>query len=112
MSRLVVLVLILSLGNASGAFAGETLLSVATRVTRQANEHAPLPPKPATATGVQKSWANALEQQGPAVASSGMRKRTKILIFVSAAVGFAATAYTIDHKVEDNTPSSHGLRED
>jgi hypothetical protein len=34
------------------------------------------------------------------------------MIFVAAAVGFAATAYAIDHKVQDVTPSTLGTRED
>ena len=111
MSRLVVLTLIVSLGNSSVAFAGETLASVATRVTRAvARNEATLPAKSVATTPIAKNWALAQEQ--PALSSSGMRKRTKVLIFVGAAVGFVAVAYAIDHRVEDNTPSSLGLRQD
>jgi len=41
-----------------------------------------------------------------------MSRRTKVLIWLAAGVGFAATAYTIDHKVRDDTPSSLGTRKD
>jgi hypothetical protein len=41
-----------------------------------------------------------------------MSKRMKAIIWLAAGVGFAATAYTIDHKVQDNTPSSLGTRKD
>jgi hypothetical protein len=51
-------------------------------------------------------------QELPALARSGMRKRTKILIYVAAGVGFAAAAYSIDHHVQDITPSSLGTRKD
>lgn len=117
MSRLVILTLIVSLGNASVAFAGETLLSVATRVAREAaRNQRGLDVKSAPATPVQKNWAksssSALAQEQPALSTSGMSKRTKVLIYLAAAVGVVATWYTIDQKVEDNTPSSLGLRED
>jgi len=51
-------------------------------------------------------------QETPALAHSGMRKRTKILIYVAAGVGFAAAAYSIDHHVSNITPSSLGTRKD
>jgi hypothetical protein len=41
-----------------------------------------------------------------------MSKRMKAIIWLAAGVGFAATAYAIDHKVQDNTPSSLGTRKD
>lgn len=128
MSRLVVLTVIVSLGNASVALAGEALLGAATRVTREVARSQTGPQTTsAAATTVQKHWAGrslaesmrvkespsaALAQEAPALSTSGMRKRTKLLIFLGTAVGIAAAAYVIDHKVEDNTPSSLGLRED
>jgi hypothetical protein len=111
MSRLIVLVLVVALGNASVAFAGETLRDVAIRVTREVSLQKPLAPKPLVATGVQKNSANALGQE-PAVSASGMRKRTKVLIYLTAAVAVVGSWYTIDHKVEDNTPSTLGTRAD
>ena len=124
MRRFAVFVLIVSLGNTSVAFAGDTLLGVATRV---AQNQAPPEAKSPAATAAQKNWAarslaatmsagnapsSALAQEQPALSSSGMGKRTKILIFLAAAVGVAATAYTIDRKVENTTPSSLGTRTD
>lgn len=112
MSRFVVVAVIVALGNTSAAFAGETLRSVAVRVTRDSSTQAPVAPKPLAPTWVQKHSASALMQEPGAVSTSGMRKRTKILIFLAAGVGFVATAYAIDHRVEDNTPSSLGIRQD
>jgi hypothetical protein len=111
MRRVVVLTLIASFGNIPFAFAGENLLSVASRVVRQAaSPQSPAAPRTAAMTSAQRSWAMAQEQ--PAVSTSGLKKRTKVLILLGAAAGVAATMYTIDHKVEDNTPSSLGIRED
>ena len=110
MRRLVAFTLVASLGHVSFAFAGEPLLSVATRVTREATKgRAPGAPK-SVVTTAQRSWAAAQEQ--PAMSTSGLRRRTKLLIFLGAALGASAAWYTIDHKVEDNTPSSLGTRED
>lgn len=124
MSRLVVVVLILSLGSASGAYAGETLLGVAARVAREtapnqaaegaksaanARERAVRGFALATAPG---QFRSATMMQEPAVSSSGMRKRTKVLIYLAATVGVVGSWYIIDHKVEDNTPSTLGTRRD
>jgi hypothetical protein len=110
MRRAVSFALIVALGNAGVAFAGEPLLSVATRVARQTAERDSAPAKSVVRTTAQKSWAMAQEQ--PAMSSSGLRKRTKLLIFLGTALGVTAAWYTIDHKVEDNTPSTLGTRED
>jgi hypothetical protein len=113
MRHVLVFTLILGLGHASVAVAGETLLQSAMRVTQQLEERQE---PPVGNAGVTK-WARtgfALEAaQGEArLASSGLRKRTKILIAVAAAVGFAGTAYTIDRKNVDVTPSTLGTRTD
>ena len=114
MRRVIVFALILWLGNTSAAVAGETLLASATRLAREAARA----DVPSHATSVAASVAPrrstaALALQGPpALATSAMRKRTKVLIWLAAGVGFAATAYTIDHKVVDNTLSSLGTRKD
>lgn len=105
MSRLWVFALVLSLGNTSIAFAGESLLASGTRRAREAAAR--------TVTGrPQGAAAASVGQASPAVSEGGIRKRTKLMIFVAAAVGFAATAYAIDHKVQDVTPSTLGTRED
>jgi len=102
MRRVLVLALIASLGNASAALAGETLLASATRIARDA-------------ASIRESVAGsapALAQGQPALATSGMSKRKKIVIALIARAGFAATAYTIDRKVQDVTPSTLGTRKD
>lgn len=100
--------LVIWLGNTSAAVAGESLLASGSRLAREAVRS----PAPAPANAAPR-YAFALAQQGaPALATSGMRKRTKALIWLAAGVGFAATAYTIDHKVVDNTLSSLGTRKD
>jgi hypothetical protein len=110
MRRVLVFALVLSLGNTSAAVAGETLLASAARLAREAARAQP--PLRTTTVSVPRGTV-ALAQQGlPSVASSSMSKRRKTLIWVAAGVGFAATAYTIDHKVQDNTPSSLGTRQD
>src|SRR5262245_21227774 len=101
MRRTVVLVLILSLGNTSMALAGETLLASATRVVRDAVRTTPNQSKMAAAKAF---------EQAPAVSTTGMKKRTKTLIFVAAAASFVAAAYAIDHGVKDVTPSTLGTR--
>jgi len=105
MRRVLVLALIVSLGNASAALAGETWLASATRIAREAASGAPV------RESVSPS-APALAQGQPALATSGMTKRKKILIALIAGVGFAAAAYTIDRKVQDVTPSTLGRRQD
>lgn len=114
MRRVLVFALVLWLGNTSAAFAGETLLASATRIAREAARAQA--PSLATVRESASGRALALAQPGqpgqPALVSSGMSKRKKILIWLAAGVGFAATAYTIDRKVEDNTPSTRGTRKD
>jgi hypothetical protein len=113
MNRLVVFALLVSLGHASVAIAGETLLQSATRVTRQLEGRQEPPVRNAAETKrARTGFALEAAQGEPRLASSGMRKRTKILIAVAAAVGFAGTAYVIDRKVVDVTPSTLGTRVD
>ncbi len=101
--RLVVLTLVGSLGSGSLAFAGEGLLQSGVRIVSKAAET----PMARGAVGHE-----ALAQEAPALATSRMSRRTKILIALAAGVGFAVTAYTIDHHVVDITPSSLGTRKD
>ncbi len=106
MSRVLVIGLVVSLGHASVASAGETLLASATRIVRDLADTQPLSP---ARTG--RQLLNAQDSQ-PGIASSGLRKRTKIAIALGAAASFAAVALTIDRKVENTTPSSLGTRQD
>ena len=108
MRRVVVFALVLWLGNTSAAMAGETLLASAARLAREAARDQP-PSQTTSAAALSTLMA---QQAPPVLASSGMSKRMKALIWLAAGVGFAATAYAIDHKVQDNTPSSLGTRKD
>ncbi|HEV2983423.1 MAG TPA: hypothetical protein VGX46_03500 [Vicinamibacterales bacterium] len=122
--RVVVLTLIASLGGSSLAFAGESLLQSGLRIAREVGRvSVTLPAADARtaltdragrlASRLTPERAEALDGQGaPALATSPMRKRTKILIYVAAGVGFGAAAYAIDHKVLNITPSTLGTRKD
>ncbi len=111
MSRLMVLALIFSLGHAPVAIAGETLLESARRVTRQLAQTQPPPSVNAAAVKRVRSGSDLQLAQGSSgLASSGIRKRTKVLFVVALAAVFSGIAYGIDQGVEDTTPSSLGLR--
>ena len=105
--RLLVLTLIGSLYTGSLAFAGESLLQSGVRIGAEVGRVPQAPPvvTPRRAASLQG-------QEQPALASSGMRRRTKILLYVAAGVAFAASAYSIDHHVVNVTPSSLGTRKD
>jgi hypothetical protein len=110
MRRVVVFALVLWLGGSPAALAGETLLASASRLAR---EVARAEASSRTTSVVAPRNMFAAAQQGmPSVASSGMSRRKKAFIWLAAGVGFAATAYAIDHKVRDVTPSTLGTRQD
>ena len=122
--RCFVLTLFAVLGSGSVAFAAESLLQSGSRIVAELGR-IPTSTSISDAGGVRADRrrgaasraaaapADALERlEQPALASSGMRKRTKILIYVAAGVGFAASAYAIDRHVVDITPSSLGTRKD
>jgi hypothetical protein len=122
MSRLVVITLIASLAGSSAAFAGEGLMQSASRIVLEQTVGT-TPAAPAgdrgAATKHSAKWVRGVSsptaqaQQGqPMLSKSGMKTRTKVMIFLAAGVGLAATAYTIDHNVVDVTPSSLGTRKD
>ena len=123
MKRLLALGMIVTLGSASTVFGGEPLLVSATRLARAVNTTpvAATSDRPATKTLGVTSFAkaagvreSALAQQGGggAIATTGMKKRTKALIYASVAAAFVGVAYGIDHKVLDVTPSTLGTRDD
>ena len=125
MRRFVLFALICSVGNSSAAFAGETLLGSAARIVREVDreqpapvvkslvQHHPFVPSFAQRARVGQLPSGVFAQQGAGpLSASGVSKRTKVLIFVAAAVGFVGAAYKIDHSNEDPTPSSAGTRED
>ncbi len=127
MSRLLVFTLVVTVGTSSAAFAGESLMQSASRIVQSAAaEQLGAGPVAGTstravsvATSNQAAWASRLAtatsqamQDQPILSNSGMKKSTKVMIYLAAGVGLAATAWTIDHKVVDVTPSSLGTRKD
>jgi hypothetical protein len=109
MRPVLVFALVLWLGHTSAAAAGETLLASASRIALEAaRAQAPQPASVATPRG---TFVQAHQEQ-PSLASSRMSKRKKLMIWLAAGVGFAVTAYAIDHSVQDNTPSTLGTRKD
>jgi hypothetical protein len=105
-SRLLVLTLIASLGSGSIAFAEEGLLQSGSRIVQQVvRGQEPDRIHPARAE------AHAAQEQ-PALSKSGLSRRTKVMIYLAAGVGFAFAAYTIDHNGLNVTPSSLGTRKD
>jgi len=123
MKRLLAFGLIITMGSASTLFAGEPLLVSATRLARETVATVTVSPTAdrtakelgvtsfAKAAGVGEP-ALAAQQGGGVISTSGLKKRTKTMIFIGAAAGFVGIAYGIDHKVRDVTPSSLGTRED
>jgi hypothetical protein len=81
----------------AGPVAGTSTRAVSVATSNQAARASRL----ATAT------SQAMQEQ-PILSNSGMKKSTKVMIYLAAGVGLAATAWTIDHKVVDVTPSSLG----
>ena len=123
MKRLLAIGLVVTLGNASAAFAEESLLASAARLIASTQTSAPAKvdvaatnavviPSFAKTAGVRE--AATLAQQGGSgtISQSGLSKRTKALIFSGVAASFVGIAYGIDHRVKDVTPSSLGTRED
>jgi hypothetical protein len=119
MSRLVIFTLILSVAHAPAVLAGDSLLESAQRATRElvASQASPAPASVATVKPAPipdaKRRAELAYQGGqgqPGLAQSGLGKGTKIMIAFAAIAGFVGVAYAIDQGVEDNTPSSLGLR--
>jgi hypothetical protein len=124
MKRLFALALVVSLGLPSLAFA-EGPISQSASKSIQANTSAASAAKGEGASAGFASYAAnaaarpaapapALAQQrgGGAVSQTGMKKSTKMLIYAAVAGAFAGTAYGIDHKVKNVTPSSLGTRHD
>ncbi len=102
MKRLMVFVAVAMLAGPAPARAQETLVESAMRVPRNLARTAPKPVRAAQT-----------QQEAPGLeTASGLSKRTKIMIAIGAAAGFAAVAYSIDRHVVDSTPSTLGTRKD
>ena len=123
-SRLLTLSLIASVGSGSIAFAEEGRLESGSRIVQEVGRARSLLAAANVRTIVTSQVATPVNridparsevragQEQPVLSKTGMRKRTKIMIYLATGVGFAATAYTIDHKVLNVTPSTLGTRKD
>jgi hypothetical protein len=124
MSRLVALTVAITLGISPVTFAGEGLMESASRAVSQQVENTTTRPSATRARTVAVSndsarrasgWTAptfAAQQGGQVLSKSGMRRRTKVMIYLAAGVGLASAAWAIDHQVLDVTPSSLGTRRD
>ncbi len=114
MNRLLVFALVASIGNASAAFAGESLLSVGTRHVREiaVSEAVAAPAASATAVPMGTRPAAAYQGQRGTLSKSGMSKGKKALIYIGLAAVAVGGIMTIDKNVLDVTPSSLGTRQD
>jgi hypothetical protein len=120
MKGLLVFALVASIGHASTALAGESILTSGARHVQQMTAGEALastaPDAPRT-VGAVKTVAtpvstSAFQTEGTTLSRSGMGKGKKMLIYIAIGVGFAASAWTIDHHVLNVTPSSLGTRQD
>jgi hypothetical protein len=121
MNRLVACAVVAALGNASAAFAGESLL---TSGTRQVQQIAAAPGAPAASATVKAVPLTTLGAQAPTasyqaepggpgnLSKSGHSKATKVMIYSALGAGFALSAWAIDHHVLNLTPSTLGQRKD
>ena len=121
MNRLLVFALVASIGNASAAFAGESLLTSGARhakelaVAEASTSSTTTVATPAQAGATVKIGEKAtpsFQAEGGTVSKSGMSKSKKLMIYGGLAAAFIATVWTIDHNVLDITPSSLGTRKD
>ena len=121
MNRLLVFALVASIGNASAAFAGETILTSGARHAQElavadataASATTVATPAPAGAiVKVGQKATPSFQAEGGTLSKSGMGKGKKTLIYAGLAAAFVLTVWTIDHNVLDITPSSLGTRKD
>jgi hypothetical protein len=121
MHRLLVFALVASIGNASMAFAGESILKSGARHVQQmaaadstakAQDRQPAALPAGAAVVIGKKVTPSFQQDAGNLSKSGMKKSTKLMIYAGLAAGFIASVYAIDHHVLDVTPSSLGTRQD
>lgn len=114
MKHFFAIALVASIGNASVAFAGESLLSAGTRHVQQITVESSRSATPATTTLPvgQPATPSLQADGGRTLSKSSMSKGTKILIYAGLIAGFVVSAYEIDKHVLNLTPSSLGTRKD
>ena len=115
MKRLVVMALLLSVGSASSALAGESLLTSGSRHVQQMESTTSVEstsnPAGAVVPVGQKSTPS-FQGAGGTLSKSGMSKGKKALIYIGLAAAAVGGIMTIDKNVLDVTPSSLGTRKD
>jgi len=102
MKRLVVFVTVAMVIAPTPTWAEGTLMQSAVRAAQNLARTSP----------ASAARAEQAVQQAPGLESTGMSKRTKIMIAIGAAAAFTAVAYSIDRGVVNNTPSTLGTRKD
>jgi len=102
MKRLVVFVTVVMVIAPTPTWAEGTLMQSAVRAAQNLARTSP----------ASAARAEQAAQQAPGLESTGMSKRTKIMIAIGAAAAFTAVAYSIDRGVVNNTPSTLGTRKD
>ena len=114
MNRLLVFALVASVSQASVAFAGESIVTSGTRHVQEwaVSGQAAVPTSTDAASVVKPAVSAYQAPAGGNLSKSGMSKSKKAMIYIGLAVGFAASAYIIDHHVLNVTPSSLGTRQD
>ncbi len=118
MTRLLAFAVVATLGNAPVALAQDSLLKTGTRHAQQlARTAAAAPMSPAQPVGAPlrrpgATPAAAAQPGGGSLQSSGLRRRSKVLIALGIAAGVTAGILAIDGGVEDFTPSTLGTRRD
>ena len=106
-ARVLVMIAVVALGPVTPALAGGSLLQSANRLAQQVGREVPIP---ASSAGLDAPSRTLAAQATPA--ENGMSRRKKVFIAIVAVLGVAGGMYAIDHRVEDNTPSSKGTRKD
>lgn len=101
-ARVMVLCSALILGPSVPVFAEGPVAASARRQAIQAVRQAP--------DSASKPPARAANSAQGSLATSGMSKGKKILLAIAVGAGIAGAMWAIDQGVEDNTPSSRGLR--
>ena len=109
-NRIVALGLVLALGHTSVAFAEGSLLSAGARHVQQSVSQAPAPNVPVVGRTLPSNAA--VQQGGSTLQSSGLRKRTKLMIGLAIAAGFAGSVLAIHSPVENNKPPQLRPRQD
>jgi len=114
MNRLLVFALVASVSQASVAFAGDSILTSGSRHVQElaVSGQAPAPTSADAVSAAKPAVAAYQAPSGGNLSKSGMSKGKKAMIYIGLAVGFAASAWVIDHHVLDVTPSSLGTRQD